>query len=149
MADWASRFIDLAHVVAGWSKDPSTKVGAVITDDHNRIISLGFNGVPMSCREPNTREQKLYRTLHAEQNAMAFAECDLRGARIFITHAPCAQCAAMVVQRGLSLVCYDVRSTETAFFERWKDSHQEAMCMLYEAGVTVLPYTGDDKHATL
>ena len=149
MADWASRFIDLAHVVAGWSKDPSTQVGAVITDDRNRIISLGFNGVPRSCREPGERDEKLHRTIHAEQNAMAFAECDLRGARIFVTHAPCAQCAAMIVQRGISLVCFDVRSTETAFFERWKDSHQQAMNMLYEAGVTIIPYTGGPNDETL
>jgi hypothetical protein len=55
----------------------------------------------------------------------------------------------MIVQRGISLVCYDVRSTETAFFERWKDSHQQAMNMLYEAGVTIIPYTGGPNDETL
>ena len=38
--------MDMAKLVSSWSKDPSTKVGAVITDDENRIISVGYNGFP-------------------------------------------------------------------------------------------------------
>lgn len=46
MSKWDSRFMDLARLVAGWSKDPSTQVGAVIVDPDKRIVSTGFNGFP-------------------------------------------------------------------------------------------------------
>ena len=44
---WHKRFLDLAEHVAQWSKDPSTKVGSVITDGGRKIVSLGYNGLPM------------------------------------------------------------------------------------------------------
>ena len=43
---WDNRFIDLAKLVGSWSKDPSTQVGAVIVDQKNRIVSVGYNGFP-------------------------------------------------------------------------------------------------------
>lgn len=138
--NWSSRFMDMAHLVSKWSKDPSTQVGAVITDDKHRIISVGFNGEPRGVLEPLTRERKLLRTIHAEQNAMAFAGRDLTGCRIYITHPPCAQCAAMIVQRGLAIVCYDVRDLNNGYLERWKDSLDEANRMLHESNVAIIPF---------
>lgn len=140
MSNWSSRFMDMAHLVSTWSKDPSTQVGAVITDDKHRIISVGFNGEPRGVLEPLTRERKLLRTIHAEQNAMAFAGRDLTGCRIYITHPPCAQCAAMIVQRGLAIVCYDVRDLNNGYLERWKDSLDEANLMLHESNVSIIPF---------
>ena len=52
---WDTRFIDLAKLVSTWSKDPSTKVGAVITDDNNRVISLGYNGFPKNIQDISLR----------------------------------------------------------------------------------------------
>jgi hypothetical protein len=43
---WDARFLELAKLVATWSKDPSTQVGAVIVDPHQRVISLGLHGFP-------------------------------------------------------------------------------------------------------
>ena len=140
MSNWSSRFMEMAHLVSTWSKDPSTQVGAVITDDKHRIISVGFNGEPRGVLEPLTRERKLLRTIHAEQNAMAFAGRDLTGCRIYITHPPCAQCAAMIVQRGLAIVCYDVRDLNNGYLERWKDSLDEANRMLHESNVSIIPF---------
>lgn len=140
MSNWSSRFMEMAHLVSTWSKDPSTQVGAVITDDKHRIISVGFNGEPRGVLEPLTRERKLLRTIHAEQNAMAFAGRDLTGCRIYITHPPCAQCAAMIVQRGIAIVCYDVRDLNNGYLERWKDSLDEANLMLRESNVSIIPF---------
>ena len=59
---WDDRFLKLAELVSTWSKDPSSKVGAVIVDDKNRVISLGFNGLPRGVEDTkerlNTRELK-------------------------------------------------------------------------------------------
>jgi len=46
MIKWSNRFLQLAALVATWSKDPSTQVGSVIADDKNRVLSVGFNGFP-------------------------------------------------------------------------------------------------------
>ena len=51
---WYKRFLDLAQHMSSFSKDPSTKVGAVIFDDSNRIVSMGYNGLPqkvIDCEE--------------------------------------------------------------------------------------------------
>ena len=65
VSKWATRFIQMAELVGSWSKDPSTQVGAVITE-HNRIVSLGFNGYPQGISDNATidnREIKLLKTL--------------------------------------------------------------------------------------
>jgi len=77
MSKWDSRFMDLARLVASWSKDPSTQVGAVIVDQDKRIVSTGFNGFPRCVNDsPVDREVKLLRTIHAEENALLFARRD-------------------------------------------------------------------------
>ena len=107
MNKWDERFMALAHVVSKWSKDPSTKVGAVITKG-NRIVSLGFNGLPAGYPDDATvlddRKVKYALTIHAEVNAITFAKDDLTGATIYCTHAPCSNCAALIVQSGIRRV---------------------------------------------
>ena len=70
---WEMRFLELASTVAGWSKDPSTKCGAVICDE-KFIVSLGFNGFPAGCRDDKeiylNRDRKYARVIHAEKNAI-------------------------------------------------------------------------------
>ena len=63
MTKWDDRLLKLAEHVSQWSKDPSTKVGACIVDDNNRVISHGYNGFPKGVDDSpaylNDREQKL------------------------------------------------------------------------------------------
>lgn len=70
---WHHRFLSLAKHVAGWSKDPSTKVGCVIAKD-KRIVSVGYNGFPEGIRDTyerlNNRELKYQIVQHAEENAI-------------------------------------------------------------------------------
>lgn len=135
---WDYRFLDLADHVARWSRDPSTKVGAVIVDDKNRVISIGYNGVPRGVDEPKIgdREGKLLRTIHAEENALAFAYRDVEGCRMYVSFPPCAHCAAQIIQRGIKEVIY--RSDAPGireFFDRWAGNLQEAWAMFEEAGI--------------
>src|SRR3990172_2103187 len=79
---WDSRFLRLAEFVAQWSKDPNTKVGAVIVDGTHRIVSLGFNGFPRGVDDDErlrNRELKLKLMVHAEMNAILFAGRALDG----------------------------------------------------------------------
>ena len=108
MTDWNQRFIDLAHHVAGWSKDPSTKVGAVIVNDKKQVISMGYNGFPRGvhdCKERyNDRATKRQFVAHAERNALDNAYVDVDGATLYSTLYPCSECAKGIIQRGIKRV---------------------------------------------
>jgi dCMP deaminase len=136
MTNWDLRFLAMAQLVAGWSKDPSSKVGAVITDG-KRIVSIGFNGFPAGTDDDpsiyDDRERKYRRVLHAEQNAMSFAKRDLTGCTVYITHPPCARCAAQIVQEGIKRVVCPTPSAD--FLTRWKDDMTEALAMFNESSV--------------
>ena len=71
---WDVRMLRLAKHISSWSKDPSTKVGCVITDVQNRIMGIGYNGFPHGLADKNLddREHKYARTVHAEMNAILF-----------------------------------------------------------------------------
>jgi len=139
LAKWDNRFLDLAQLIATWSKDDSTKVGACIVDTSNRVVSLGYNGPPQSVRDGfKDRDQKLRRTIHAEANALAFANRDVDQCTLYVTHPPCAHCAAMIIQRGITRVVFIPPSQ--GFAKRWVDDMAEAKDMFREAGVTVVGY---------
>lgn len=139
---WDGRFLALAELVATWSKDPSSHVAAVIVDSHNRIVSLGFNGPPKGVAEAKDRDQKLMRTIHAEANALHFASRSVEGCTLYVTHPPCAHCAGHAIQRGIKRVVFPHPDPE--FLVRWKDSFNESLEMLAEAGVEVF-YYGEEK----
>ena len=102
---WDERYINLAKHIADWSKDPSTKVGAVIADDKGRIVSLGFNGFPQKISDNerlNDRDEKYNVIVHAEANAILFANKDLSGYTIYTyPFQPCSRCAGLIIQSEL------------------------------------------------
>ena len=51
MNKWDANFLTLANTVCMFSKDPSTKVGAVIVDDDKRVVSIGYNGFPKAIKD--------------------------------------------------------------------------------------------------
>lgn len=132
---WPQRFMELARLVASWSKDPSTKVGAVIADSRNRVVSMGYNGPPRLTADSSVadRNEKLLRTLHAEENAILFGG-DVTGCTLYVTHPPCAHCAAVMIQAGIANVVW-AGHDDFEFSARWQHSHGVALRMLAEAGV--------------
>ena len=137
MSKWDSRFMALARLVASWSKDPSTQVGAVIVDQDKRIVSTGFNGFPRCVNDAAVdRDVKLLRTIHAEENALLFARRDVTGMSAYVTRPPCARCAAKLVQAGIARVVYDLPPVD--FVERWGAEMAEAQAMFAEVGITVV-----------
>ena len=137
--EWDERFLAMARLVAGWSKDPSTQVGSVIVDQNNRIVSLGYNGPPRGVKDGySDRDQKIRRTIHAEKNAASFAKCDLTGCTIYVTHPTCSPCAAFAIQQGIKTVVFYEGNSD--FLSRWQEDYDEAMAMYAEAGVEVVVY---------
>ncbi|MBL3527658.1 MAG: dCMP deaminase family protein [gamma proteobacterium endosymbiont of Lamellibrachia anaximandri] len=138
---WDTRFLGLAAHISGWSKDPSSQVGAVITDG-NRIISLGYNGFAAGVEDAESRltnrECKLNLTIHAEENAMIFAKRDLRGCTVYVTHPPCPRCASKLIQEEIGRVVYINPSQD--FLSRWADDIELSQQMYGEAGVEMTGY---------
>lgn len=138
---WDRRFLNRAVEVANWSKDPSTHCGAVIVDG-KRQVSEGFNGLPAGLRDDDSlpREEKLRRTIHAEENALLFAGRDVTGCTIYVTHPPCGKCAAKLIQAGITRVVYLAPSDE--FVLRWHQEMASAQAMFAEVGTEVCVPTG-------
>lgn len=105
MEKWDQRFFDLALHVSAWSKDPNTKVGAVIVNDLKQVLSLGYNGFPRGVGDSENRyidrACKHAFVVHAERNALDNAFTDVRGASMYVTHFPCNECAKGIVQKGI------------------------------------------------
>jgi len=105
MEKWDQRFFDLALLVSSWSKDPNTKVGAVIVNDLKQVLSLGYNGFPRGVRDEDARyidrTCKHAFVVHAERNALDNAFTDVRGSYMYVTHFPCNDCAKGIVQKGI------------------------------------------------
>ena len=141
---WAGRLLKMAHDVASWSKDESTKVGAVITTADGKPISWGFNGMPMgtddTVPERHDRPLKYKWFCHAERNAMDLASrADLSDCVMFVTFSPCTNCAQSIIQRGIKTLVVDENHTAEKMPERWQEDMIVAQEMLLEAGVEIVP----------
>lgn len=121
------------------SKDPSSKVGAVLVRDR-QIVGTGFNGFPRGLSDDLrllSREEKLPRIVHAEMNAILKAGRDAEGSVLFMygfSGAPCANCAKHIIQAGISQVY--VCGPELP--ERWRSDVEISIDMFREADIPVL-----------
>lgn len=136
---WDKRFLGLAEHISRWSKDPSTKVGSIITKDI-KIVSMGYNGLPQQVRDMpeilGNRTVKYKHIIHAETNAILSAKTDLSGSTIYtFPFLPCTKCASMIAQAGItrvvSIVCED---------ERWKERLEESKHFMEMSNLEVVTY---------
>jgi dCMP deaminase len=108
VTNWDQRFLDLAEHIAQWSKDPRTKVGAVIVDEKKRVISVGYNGFPRGVDDnPSRYEDRTTKHLfvaHAERNALDNAPLMVDGCTLYVPLLPCNQCAISIIQKGITRV---------------------------------------------
>ena len=101
------RYLRLAHVVAlDASKDPSTKVGAVLVGADSRQLSTGYNGMLTGAKDDDSvwldRTIKYPRVIHAEINAILNCPFDRRGSTLYTTLRPCATCLNLCIQAGVT-----------------------------------------------
>ena len=132
---WDVRFLKLAKHISEWSKDPSTKVGAVITKN-KRVVSLGFNGFAQNVQDLkeryDDRDWKYPAVLHAEVNAIMQVrhKIDLVGTKLWIARLtkpnnnnkialakPCNGCKEIIIRHGIKRVCYTI---DASTFAIWK-----------------------------
>ena len=112
---WDEYFMGLAKLSAMRSKDPSTQVGACIVDGNNKVVSIGYNGMPRGVDDEiipwghgEGLDSKYLYVCHAEFNAILNTRdgSALSGCRIYVTLFPCNECAKAIVQVGIKEIIY-------------------------------------------
>lgn len=136
---WDIRYLSLADEVAQWSKDPSTKIGAIAVGKKGQVLSQGYNGFPRGIEDKveyyKDRETKYKYVVHAEMNVIynaTYNGVSLNGATLYVHGLPvCSDCAKGIIQVGIKKVV--MREQEIP--EMWKDSWQKTKEMFNEAGI--------------
>lgn len=136
---WDLRYLKLAYEVAQWSKDPSSKIGAVTVGAKGQVLSQGFNGFPRGLKDDfarlHDRETKYKFVVHAEMNAIynaTYNGTSLDGATLYVYGLPiCSECAKGVIQVGIKRVVMPKQPMP----EKWYDSWLTSMNFFDEAGV--------------
>ncbi len=113
---WDEYFMGIALLSAQRSKDNSTQVGACIVNNDNKIISVGYNGMPVGCDDDDmpwersadsSLDTKYPFVCHAELNAILNSSMpSLAGATLYVTLFPCNECAKAIIQCGIKRVVY-------------------------------------------
>ena len=145
---WHKRFLELADLISTWSKDPSSKIGAVIVDKDNRVVSTGYNGFAKNVKDTperyDNRDIKYKIVLHAEENAMSYARRDLTGCVLYVSGLmPCSHCASLIIQNGIKTVVTWKKEVP----ERWKESMDLTKEIFNEAGVEMIEIEKDKDNA--
>mgnify|MGYP001325852246 CR=1 FL=1 len=137
---WDEYFMGVALLSGKRSKDPSTQVGACIVNPQNKIVGVGYNGLPIGCSDDefpwqkrgDFLETKYPYVCHAELNAILNnIGISLQGCKIYTALFPCNECTKAIIQAGISEVIYlsDKYADENSFVASRK--------MLEKAGVSI------------
>ena len=146
--DWDKNLLALAKHVAGWSKDPSTKVGAVVVaKDDRRKIAHGYNGFPPGIEDThdrlNHRPTKYRLVVHAERNALDNATFEVTDGTLYCTVHPCRECAKSIISRRIARVV--TNPIPPVVPGTWTEEIPEARALLAEAGVEVTVLDPDER----
>lgn len=148
---WDKRFLNLAFTISDWSKDRSTKTGAVVVGDKKEIRSMGYNGLPRGVNddieERHERPLKYSYFEHAERNAIynaCFTGTMLDGCTMYVTTPPCCDCARAIIQAGIKRVVSTSnmggekgKADAASCKSNWRHSCEDSIKMFKEAGVTL------------
>ena len=148
---WEEYFMGIAMMSAKRSKDPSTQVGACIVNDENRIMSVGYNGMPKGCsddefpweRDGSVLDTKYAFVCHAELNAILnFRGGSLAGCTAYCTLFPCNECAKAIIQSGIKEIVY--------FEDKYADTDgvKASKLMFKNAGVQFRPFNKTGRELT-
>lgn len=140
---WDLRFVEMAKFVSQWSKDPSTKTGAVLVRPDRTIASVGFNGFPQGMRDDDAlyaeREIKYSRVIHCEMNAVLFCRdpLPLTGYTLYTTGPNCDRCAVHMIQAGIRRFVFPAASPEQ--YKRWNLDRTMGYFLEAQAEVIQIP----------
>lgn len=112
---WDECFMRMANLIAERSKDPSTQAGAVVVNQKNVIVGMGYNGFPRGIdnkalpwdREGDFEDTKYAYVCHAEENAIYNANNSTEDCKLYCNLFPCNECAKTIIQNGIKEVIYE------------------------------------------
>jgi dCMP deaminase len=137
--NWDIRFLELARFISDWSKDPSTKVGAVIVDRNKKIVSVGYNGFPTNIKDDERlqdRDTKYKIIVHGEINAILSANKTVDDCTLYtFPFEPCPRCAGLIIQSGIKKVVAP-KNTNT----RWEEDFILSRQLFKEANIDIKYY---------
>lgn len=149
---WDLRFLRLAMEYSMYSKDPSTKVGAIITINTNVQVSQGYNGFDKNDldleEDYNNRDIKYSKIIHAEQNAVERAKKNgwgtLRGCTLYtFPMQPCVKCTEdWIIPKKIERVVSIFPSKDA--LSRWEDNFTESRSKLEAHGIDLVLYEAVD-----
>ena len=138
------RFMREVYLVASQSKDPRTKIGAVIIED-NDIISTGYNGFPRGILDLeeryNNREIKTQFVKHAESNAILNAArkgSSTRNSILFTQGIPCNECMKDIIQAGIKKIVCHKQWPNLFSSEKWVQSINISKILMLEADIELV-----------
>ena len=147
---WAAHYMEMATLVSSKSKDKSMKVGCVLVNPNNTVLSTGYNGFPRGVEEveysPERHEppEKYFWAEHAERNAVynaAFNGVKTQYATTYSTSHPCVDCARALIQSGVAELYIPTKVNDPFFkagrWDYWEESFMKALEILKAAGVKV------------
>jgi len=138
---WDMRFLKLANHISQWSKDPSTKVGSVITKG-KIVVSVGFNGFAKGVSDDpkryDDRNYKYKTIIHAEENAIISASQGLKNCSMYVTAPPCSSCASKIIQTKIKRVVTFYPTKD--FLERWKEDLKITGDLFRSVGIHFVHY---------
>jgi dCMP deaminase len=143
--NWTEYYMRHQYLASEKSKDPSTKIGAVLVRGDN-IVSIGYNGFPRGINDSNerlaNREEKYFYVVHAEANAILNAARNgiaTKGSILYTSGMPCNECAKAIIQAGIDTV-YIHSQYPSLSHGKWSKSVSKAQEMFEEAGVFVADF---------
>ncbi|CAH4001709.1 deoxycytidylate deaminase [Pieris brassicae] len=114
--NWKDYFMAMAFLAAKRSKDPCFQVGACIVNKENKIVGIGYNGMPIGCNDdefpwgkntPSPLDSKSLYVCHAEMNAILNKNsADVKDCTMYVGLFPCNECAKIIIQSGIIEVVY-------------------------------------------
>lgn len=141
---WDRRYVGLAQHVAGWSKDPSTKVGAVLVRPNNSVASTGFNGFPPGHDDSPElyadRGYKYQHVVHAEINALNFLGSPATGFTLYTSFPCCPDCVERTGKAGVGRIVYprlDVSGRDASWAAEWRERLEKAQEVAKRYGIEV------------
>jgi dCMP deaminase len=142
--NWDEYFLRIAGVAAQKSKDPSTKVGAVIVRPDRTIVSVGYNGFPRGVADTpqrlNDRPTKYSLVVHAEMNAILSARESLNGYTLYtVPFMPCDRCFVHVIQAGIKRVCFLKALPDQE--ARWGEAFNRVLLLAEEAKIEMMEFS--------
>lgn len=143
---WDGRFLDISRLISTWSKDPSTKVGAIAVSQNRRILAQGYNGFPSGSKDLESdysnRDTKYQMVVHAESNII-YNACNFKVSLCLSTvfvfgMYPCPECVKALAQVGVARIVFQLGDSENR--EKWKEQFNISRKILHELQIGFTHY---------